>query len=136
MSQTDIDSVRAVTAAQIDTYQRLEAMKEAGQVCELMLMAFLTRTARAVELAARGQIPPAQAALEYVLAEQMVLTRKPLPTIDRSIAPAVTFDDADRRRAHLPRIDGHIVENRHLNEPSPNDGDWYAPPTPEDLDAA
>ncbi len=34
MSQTDIDSVRAVTAAQIDTYQRLEAMKEAGQVCE------------------------------------------------------------------------------------------------------
>ncbi len=66
-----------------------------------MLMAFLTRTARAVELAARGQIPPAQAALGIRPCRADGADQEALPTIDRSIAPAVTFDDADRRRAHL-----------------------------------
>lgn len=136
MTQIDIDAVRAVYATWIDAARRMSVARDNQEVCYHAYTLFRSRGGQAIELATRGQIKPADASLIVVEAEQTSLRMKPLATVDRSIGPVVQYDDADRARAHLLRVDGRVVEPELTQEQI----DYYetitGPGEPGDLDAA
>lgn len=64
VTSADCEALQAVYAFSADAVHRIDAAARAGLICELLAGAHSKRVVRAIQLAVRGQMPPAQAALE------------------------------------------------------------------------
>ncbi|AWI88457.1 MULTISPECIES: hypothetical protein [Methylobacteriaceae] len=132
VTSADCEALQAVYALSANAVHRIDAAARAGMICELLAGAHIKRVVRAIRLAVRGQMPPAQAALEIAQSEYEASRKAPLHAHDEATRPAVR-EAVRQKPVQQPPCPPQPLRRLHLPTPNPA---WHMKEQGDEYDQA